>query len=706
MAETGDGATAWGCCGPGRSAPLGATLRADGCTNFSVYARDAGRVELCLFERAGDVEPARRIAMASDSHHIHQYWHARVEGIQAGQIYGYRVEGPELPQPGDRFDPANLLLDPYGLALAIPAGYRRGSRGRCCQGSWATALKSVVADPGAFDWEGDRPLQRPGRETILYELHVRGFTRHPSSGVPESRAGTFLGLIDKIPYLRDLGVTAVELLPVFQFDPQAAPVGHSNYWGYQPISFFAPHHAYGVSGQPLALLDEFRTMVKAFHRAGLEVILDVVFNHTAEADADGPSFCFRGLSNRTYYLLDDQQNYVDVTGCGNSLNANQAVVRRLIRHSLRYWVQQMHVDGFRFDLASVLSRDENGQPMPLPPILWDIDTDPVLAGTKLIAEAWDTAGFYQVGSFVGDNWQEWNGRFRDDVRHFLRGDAGRVGALSQRLIGSPDIYAAEGREAEQSVNFITCHDGFTLADLVSYNRKHNEANGEANRDGSDDNISWNGGVEGASDQPDVIRLRQRQMRNFLAILLLSSGTPMLSMGDELGRSQAGNNNAYCQDNPTSWLDWGLLERHGDLHRFVRELIAQRHHRDQEVNPESLSLSEALARVEISWHGVEPDQPDWSESSHSLAMHFRSSSGRHRLQAMFNAWWEPLHFRLPAAGPEEQQWCRWIDTSLASPHDIRPWGELEPLDSGPYPVGPRSLVVLVSRLRTNLDGTGA
>ena len=365
----------------------------------------------------------------------------------------------------------------------------------------AAAMKSVVADPERYDWEGDTPLGRPVVETVIYELHVRGFTRHPSSGVPSSRRGTYAGLVDKIPYLKDLGVTAIELLPVFQFDPQAAPPGRVNYWGYQPVSLFAPHHAYSSRPDPLGVLDEFRDMVKAIHRAGLEVILDVVFNHTAEGGHDGPTLCYRGLANDVYYMLgNDKSHYDDYTGCGNTFNANQPIVRRLIQDSLRYWVTQMHVDGFRFDLASVLSRDERGHPLANPPVLWDIESDPQLAGTKLIAEAWDAAGLYQVGRFVGDSWQEWNGRFRDDVRRFVKGDSGSVSGLATRLLGSPDLFGHEDREAEQSIHFVTCHDGFTLDDLVSYNHKHNEANGEHNRDGSDDNLSWNCGVEGPAGE--------------------------------------------------------------------------------------------------------------------------------------------------------------------------------------------------------------
>jgi len=442
---------------------------------------------------------------------------------------------------------------------------------------------------------------------------VKGFTRHVNSGVAPSKRGTYAGLIEKVPYLKDLGVTAVELLPVFQFDPQDAPAGRVNYWGYQPVSFFAPHHAYSSQQNPLAVLDEFRDMVKALHRAQIEVILDVVFNHTAEGGVTGPTLCYRGLANDFYYMLErDKSRYADYTGCGNTLNANQPIVRRMIQDSLRYWVTKMHVDGFRFDLASILSRDESGHPLPNAPILWDIESDPLLAGTKLIAEAWNAAGLYQVGSFIGDAWQEWNGRFRDDVRRFLRSDNGSVPAVAARILGSPDIYGHEEREAEQSINFVTCHDGFTLNDLVSYNHKHNEANGENNRDGSDQNLSWNCGAEGPTDDSTIEVLRNRQVKNFLALELLAAGTPMLLMGDEVRRTQGGNNNAYCQDCDISWFDWSLLDRHRDIHRFVKALNAFRQRRDVVMEGTALSLNQFLSRARIEWHGVTLKHPDWSD----------------------------------------------------------------------------------------------
>jgi glycogen operon protein len=528
-------------------------------------------------------------------------------------------------------------------------------------------------------------------------MHVRGFTRHPSSGVPPGKAGTYAGLIEKIPYLQDLGVTALELLPVFQFDAQNAPTGRSNYWGYQPVSLFAPHRAYSSRQDALGPLEEFRDMVKALHRAGIEVILDVVFNHTAEGSDDGPMLCFRGFANDTYYLLEHGGRYADYTGCGNTLNANHPVVRRLIRESLRYWVEHMHVDGFRFDLASILSRDESGHVLPRPPVLWDIESDPVLAGTKLIAEAWDAAGLYQVGSFIGDAWQEWNGRFRDDTRRFLKGDNGMVRHVAARVLGSPDIYGHEEREAEQSVNFVTCHDGFTLHDLVSYNHKHNEANGEQNRDGAEDNASWNCGAEGPTDDPAVNQLRERQSRNFLTLLLLAVGTPMLTMGDEAGRTQRGNNNAYCQDNDVSWLDWTLLERHRDLHRFVKALIAFRMRRDVAVDREPLTLNQLLGRGRIEWHGVELGRPDWSEQSHSLVFTLTSLRGRFMLHAMLNAFWEALRFKLPRTGTNQGPWKRWIDTARAVPEDIVGWDEAPTVAGESYLVEPRSLVILVMPL---------
>ena len=559
---------------PGRSSPLGATIVPGG-VNFSVFSRNAATIELLLFEREDDPRPSHVIPLDPVISRSYHYWHALVPGIQPGQLYGYRARGEFDLASGARFDANKVLLDPYGRGVVVPRNYSREAARRPGD-NCATAMKSVVVDPSNYRWEGDTPLKRPSSRTIIYEMHVRGFTRHPSSGLKEHLRGTYAGLIEKIPYLKQLGITAVELLPVFQFDPQDYPPGKVNYWGYAPVSFFAPHQAYSSRQDPLGPIDEFRDMVKALHREGLEVILDVVFNHTAEGDHTGPMLSLRGLDNAIYYLLEpDQSRYANFSGTGNTLNANHPIVRRLIVDSLRYWVEMMHVDGFRFDLASILARDASGQVLPNPPVLWDIESDPSLAGTKLIAEAWDAAGLYQVGNFIGDSWKEWNGRFRDDVRGFFLGEGGFVGRLADRLLGSPEIYGHKEREAEQSVNFVTCHDGFTLNDLVSYNQKRNEPNGENNRDGADDNRSWNCGVEGTTDDPAIEKLRERQIKNFLTVTLLSLGVPMLLMGDEARRSQRGNNNAYCQDNETSWFDWNLVRRHAGLHRFVGLLAARR-----------------------------------------------------------------------------------------------------------------------------------
>jgi len=681
---------------PGRSFPLGATLTPGG-VNFSVFSRRSTAVELLLFDAAGAPQPARVITLHPRVNRTSHYWHVLVPGISAGQIYGYRTIGPSEPQLGLRFDAGKVLLDPYGRCVAVPDGYTREAAARPGDNT-AVAMKSVVADLRAYDWEGDAPLNRPFSRTVIYEMHVRGFTRHPSSGVAPERRGTYAGLIEKIPYLRDLGVTAVELLPVYQYDPQDAPPGRLNYWGYSPVSFFAPHRGYSARQDLLGPLDEFRDMVKALHRAGIEVILDVVYNHTAEGGHEGPVLCFKGLDNEAYYILEaDRSRYANYTGTGNTLNANHPIVRRLILDSVHFWVEEMHVDGFRFDLASILTRDEAGRPLEKPPILWDIDTDPVLAGIKLIAEAWDAAGLYQVGSFIGDSWKEWNGKFRDDTRGFLKADSGTVSRIQARLLGSPDLYGHEEREPEQSINFVTCHDGFTLNDLVSYNAKHNETNGEENRDGTDQNLSWNCGAEGPTADPAIEALRTRQVKNFFAVTLLALGTPMLLMGDEVRRTQRGNNNAYCQDNEMSWFDWTLLERHRGIHRFVGRLIAQRLAWDRGPDHDLLSLNQVLRQARIEWHGVRLRQPDWADASHSLAVTAQDLGGAWAAHLMLNAYWEPLTFEVPPP-PQGAHglWRRWIDTALEPPQDIADWSEAPPASAATYTVQPRSIAALLAR----------
>jgi isoamylase len=681
----------------GRSAPLGATVCPGG-VNFSVFSRAASGVELLFFDGEDDARPSRVIPIDPASNRTYHYWHVFVPGVRPGQMYGYRAHGRSDPANGMRFDPTKVLLDPYGRAVVVPKNYSRDAA-RLETDNAATAMKSVVTDVSAYDWEGDAPPQRPASQTIVYEMHVRGFTRHPSSGISEQTRGTYSGVSEKIPYLQQLGITAVELLPVFQFDAQDAPPGLVNYWGYAPVSFFAPHQGYSSRRDPLAAVNEFRDMVKALHRAGIEVVLDVVFNHTAEGDDRGPTLSFRGLDNLTYYILEnDRSRYANYSGTGNTLNANHPIVRRLILDSLRYWVEAMHVDGFRFDLASILERDESGNVMPNPPVLWDIESDPALAGTKLVAEAWDAAGLYQVGSFIGDSWKEWNGRFRDDVRSFFRGEDGAVERFADRLIGSPSLYGHKQREAEESVNFVTSHDGFTLNDLVSYDGKHNEANQEDNRDGADDNRSWNCGVEGPTEDPAVEKLRSRQVKNFFTVTILSAGIPMMLMGDEVRRTQGGNNNAYCQDNETTWFDWTLLANRADVHRFVTLLNARRVLRDVEPERQRVALNQLIRQADITWHGVRLHEPDWRHSSHSVAFTARLTRERMLFHMILNAYWEPLEFELPSvANGAREPWRRWIDTFLDAPQDIVDWEHAPPVSGQTYRMEPRSVVVLFAAL---------
>jgi glycogen operon protein len=679
----------------GKPSPLGATVYRDG-VNFSVFSKHAQRVELLLFDNQDSRQPSHTLELDPVQNRTYHYWHAFAPRTQAGQIYGYKVDGPYSPSLGLRFDPHKLLLDPYGRGVVVPSRYERETI-RKAGDTTASAMKSVVIDSESYDWEGDSPLRTPGSRTIIYELHVRGFTQHPSSGLNGELRGTYAGLIQKIPYLQNLGITAVELLPVFQFDPQDSPDGLVNYWGYAPVSFFAPHAAYSSRQDATGPVDEFRDMVKALHRAGIEVILDVVYNHTAEGDHRGPTLCFRGFDNLNYYLLEgDPSRYANYSGCGNTLNANNPIVRRMISDSVRYWVSHMHVDGLRFDLASSLTRDSLGNCLATPPVLWDVETEPELAGTKLIAEAWDAAGLYQVGSFIGDTWQEWNGRFRDDFRGFFRSEPASVRLIADRFLGSPEIFAHEQREAEQSVNFITCHDGFTVNDLVSYQNKHNESNGENNRDGNDDNRSWNCGFEGPTSDPEIERLRTRQVKNFFAATLLSVGTPMILMGDEVRRTQEGNNNNYCHDDETNWFDWSLLNAHADIHRFVTLLIKRRLCRNGIGEHQSRTLAQLIQDAHKAWHGVKLFQPDWSDCSHSIALSAQLSGEPVLVHVILNAYWNSLNFELPET-KAHNPWRRWIDTALEPPNDIFEWQMSPSILGASYPAQGRSVIVLFKDL---------
>lgn len=690
---------------PGDPHPLGATVAADG-VNFSIFSRSASSVELLLFSSVDDAAP-RVIPLDRRAHRTFDCWHAFVHGVAAGQMYGYRVHGPWMPELGHRFDGEKVLLDPYarGIVYADPAAAHAAAN--AAGSNVRTAMKSLVVDASIYDWEGVGPPRVDPSQRVIYELHVGGFTRDPSSGA--THGGTFDALIEKIPYLVDLGVTTVELLPVFQFnetdnrfvDPTTAtPL--KNYWGYAPLGFFAPHRGYYVEGwEHMRYLTGFRDLVKALHRAGIEVFLDVVFNHTGEDGANGPTISFRGIENAIYYLLDpkDRARYADYSGTGNTVSCNHPIVRRLILDCLRYWTDVMHVDGFRFDLASVLARDEHGQPMANPPLLWEIEMDPSLSRTRLVAEAWDAAGLYQVGSFPGEQWFEWNGLFRDDIRRFLRGDAGMVGVVAKRILGSPDIYEHRGRETLQSVNFVTCHDGFTLFDLVSYEHKHNTANGEEGRDGTDANWSANYGTEGPTDDPSIQRIRIRQVKNAFVLLLVAQGTPMLLAGDEMCRTQGGNNNAYGQDNATSWIDWNRLRTHAEVHRFVRAMLRLRRAqpslraRRYVLGAEVPATAGDGARVR--WHGVEPDHPDWSPSARTLAFTLTGSEHDSSVHVVVNMHTDPVRFRLPAPRPGFSWRCA-VDTSRATPNDIAEPGEEPVCESLDRTVEGRTIHVLFER----------
>ncbi len=575
---------------PGTPLPLGTTLSEHG-VQFSVFSRHATAVVLQLFNSARGNDLSGEIILDPGLNKTGDIWHVFVEGIRAGQLYGYRADGPYRPREGLRFNKNKLLLDPYTRAVSgnfnwdlsdarsYDSNSPEGDLSFSTLDSAGGAPKSIVVD-NSFDWGDDRPLKIPMKDTIIYETHIRGLTCHPSSGV--SHPGTFQGVIEKIPYLQQLGITAVELLPIHEFDEHE--IMHTdpttgrkltNYWGYSTIGFFAPKGRYSTSGSMGEQVQEFKKMVIALHKAGIEVILDVVFNHTAEGDETGPTLCFRGLDNTIYYLLaDGGRRYKNFSGCGNTVNCNHPVVRDLILDCLLYWAIEMHVDGFRFDLASILGRDQEGKILKNSPLIERIAENPVLRDTKIIAEAWDAGGAYQVGGFPG-RWAEWNGHYRDDIRRFWRGDSGMVSQLATRLAGSSDLYQKNGRAPFHSVNFVTCHDGFTLHDLVSYATKHNGANGHNNRDGTDDNFSCNYGVEGETDSETINTLRTRQVKNFIATLMLSQGVPMLLGGDEFRRTQGGNNNAYCQDNELSWYDWNFVKKHKEIVRFTKELIAFR-----------------------------------------------------------------------------------------------------------------------------------
>ncbi len=669
--------------------PYGA-MPTDGGAQFVVFSRSATAMRLLLYDDVGDAEPSEVIDFEADADRWGGVWSLFVPGLSAGQLYHYQAEGPHEPERGHRFDGRARLIDPYARALA---------------GEFLAAPDGIVRPPKCvlvdehFEWQGDRPLRRDLAETVIYEMHVRGFTRSDSSGV--EHPGTYRGLIEKIPHLQSLGVTAVELMPVHEFPTNhfwGGPAPRPFYWGYDPMAFFAPHRGYASSFEPGGQVREFKEMVRALHTAGIEVILDVVFNHTAEGNHLGPTFSFKGLENNVYYMLEaDRSQYRNYSGCGNTVNGNHPIVREMIFHCLRHWVLNYHVDGFRFDLASILSRDRSGKLMPNAPIIEVIAEDPLLADTKIIAEAWDAAGAYQVGTFAQLRWAEWNGRFRDDVRRFWKGDPSTRGALATRMAGSSDLYQAGGRQPYHSINFVTSHDGFTLNDLVSYSQKHNEANEEGNRDGDNHNLSDNYGVEGPTSRRDIERTRNQQIKNMLTTLLLSLGVPMVLAGDECRRTQRGNNNAYCQDNDLSWFDWKLVEKNADLVRFCRELIAFR--LSQPVVRRKRFLKGEPAEEggfpDVAWYGPEGEVADWMHERHSLLCLL----GGHRLREeathaerhvliMLHAGQQPQRFELPSA-LRSIHWHLFADTAAAAPADVFPRFD------GP-PISARGAVSLAAR----------
>jgi glycogen operon protein len=676
--------------------PYGALIHDQG-VQFVVFSRNASEVRLLLYDEVNDREPTEVIAFNPKHDRWGDVWSIFVPGIGPGQLYHFQCSGPYDPRRGLLFDPKARLIDPYAKALA---------------GSFQPSTDGIIRPPKCivvddyFDWEEDRHIKRDISETVIYEMHVRGFTRHRSSGT--KNPGTYLGIIEKIPYLKSLGVTALELMPVHDFLDQGTsglPGGKLNYWGYDPLAFFAPHRGYAADQQPGAQVNEFKTMVKALHRAGIEVILDVVFNHTCEGNELGPTLSFKGLENGVYYMLEsDKRFYKNYSGCGNTINGNHPIVREMIFHCLRHWVHNYHIDGFRFDLASILSRDRNGHLVPNPPLVEVIGEDPMLADTKIIAEAWDAAGAYQVGSFGDDRWAEWNGRFRDDIRGFWRGDGGTRGALATRLSGSADLYQHGGRPPCSSINFITSHDGFTINDLVSYREKHNLANGENNRDGDNHNLSENFGEEGSSNDPIIEKARTRQIKNLLSTLLLSQGVPMLLAGDEFRRTQQGNNNAYCQDNEVSWVDWSLVDRNAELVRFVRSLIEFRKSQPTVRRCHFLTglANSSTGWADVSWFSSQGTAVDWHAHDQTMICllaapaEAEDSQGLGReVLLLFNANGTTCRFLIPTIA-KSKQWRLFIDTSAEFPNDIFPMHDGPKLPSnGIHTLPSKSLAVYVA-----------
>jgi isoamylase len=680
--------------------PPGATVN-DAGVNFSTFSRHASGADLLLYEAAGSPEPFQIISLNPKTNRSFFFWHVFIEALPAGTHYTWRIFGPnDTASTGRRFNHKKELTDPWATAVTDAFWNRR--RASDPRNESRSSYRAVVTKSDYF-WTDEQARKRGLEGAIIYELHVGGFTRHPSSGVKQP--GTFTGLIDKIPYLQALGITHIELMPVMAFDEQFVPDnvaarGLKNYWGYSTHSFFSPHPGYCVSPELGTHAREFKDLVKALHNAGIGVILDVVFNHTAEGDHNGPMINFKGFFNDIFYHLDPQNRnyYRDYTGCGNSINCNHPLVTQFLLHCLEYWVEEMHVDGFRFDLASVFTRGEDGIPQANPSLPWRIEFSNALNGVPMIAEAWDASGLYHVGSFPGLRWAEWNGRYRDVIRRFVRGDPGLVGEVASCIAGSSDLYADDDRLPLHSINFISCHDGFTLYDLVSYNGKHNDANGEDNRDGCDNNLSWNCGAEGETDNAEILDWRRRQAKNLISILLLSQGIPMLLSGDEVLRTQRGNNNTWCQDNEISWFDWSLVEKNGDMLRFVKELIALRR-RHPNLNRREFLTGEAVSDRglrDIAWHGYRLEEPLWFDSNARYLAYtlVGLADDEEDLHVILNMSERAVDAPLPEI--PGRTWHLALDTSRISPDDIMSRNQQKDYESSSYQISRRTVAVFEGR----------
>ena len=664
--------------------PLGATwVESQGGFNFALYSRNATSVTLLLYRERDPVNPVQVYELDPILNKTGLTWHCLIpeQQLHGADLYAYRIDGPQDPSSRHHFDHQKILLDPFAISVYFPSEYSRISASQPGPTDGKAPLGRLIKDPEGFDWGADvRP--RHFYELIVYELHVKGFTARPNSGLSAEKRGTFAGLIQMIPYLKDLGITVVELLPVHQYDPQ-----EGNYWGYMTLNFFSPHHDYAL-GEPAL---EFREMVKAFHAAGIEVWLDVVYNHTSEAGADGPVYCYRGIDDRSYYLVNQETGeYVNDTGCGHTMNCAHPAVRALILCSLNHWAQSMRIDGFRFDLASIFTRTLDGSVNTLDPaLIGEIALLGYMRDVRLVAEAWDIGSYLLGRSFPGLTWWQWNGKFRDDIRSFVKGDSGMLGALMRRLYGSDDLFPdgpVEVYRPYQSVNFITAHDGFCLYDLVAYNEKHNEVNGHKNTDGTNNNLSWNCGWEGdVGVSHEVMALRKQQIKNFFCLLMLANGVPMFCAGDEFMNTQRGNNNPYNQDNEITWLDWDLLKHNRDMFRFFKYMIEFR-----KAHP-SIGRGRYW-REDVKWYGT-TGRVDLSRDSRSLA-YFLSGSrlSDNDFYVLINAYWEELHFTIQEG--QAEQWHRVVDTSLATPEDIAESGKEKPVSDLEYMVKARSMVVLM------------